>query len=107
MGKKWLFTGDAPIAIEKKILERYPDIDCDILKIGHHGSDTSSSYDFLKAVSPEVAIISVGAKNSYGHPSASVLERLDALEIPYRRTDKEGTITYQSYFGQPLGTISR
>lgn len=107
MGKKWLFTGDAPIAIEKKILERFPTIDCDILKVGHHGSDTSSSYDFLKALSPEVAIISVGAKNSYGHPSLNVIERLDDLQIPYRRTDKEGTITYQTYFGCPLTAISR
>jgi len=107
MGKKWLFTGDAPIAIEKKIIERFPTMDCDILKVGHHGSDTSSSSDFLKTLSPEVAIISVGAKNSYGHPSMNVIERLDALRIPYRRTDKEGTITFQTYFGRPLTTISR
>ncbi|MFA6620510.1 MAG: ComEC/Rec2 family competence protein [Bacilli bacterium] len=106
MGKRWLFTGDAPIVIENKILHEFPTIDCDILKVGHHGSATSSSFAFLKQITPEMAIISVGARNSYGHPSAEVLKRLDSLGIPYRRTDQEGTITYESWWGKPLGSFS-
>lgn len=106
MGKKWLFTGDAPIAIEEKILQAFPELDCDILKVGHHGSATSSSFAFLEKISPEMAIISVGAHNAYGHPSSAVLKRLDSLGIPYRRTDQEGTITYESWWGKPLGSFS-
>lgn len=97
--KVFLFTGDAPISIEKQIVKEHPNIPCDILKLGHHGSLTSSCEEFLKALSPEVAIISVGAKNHYGHPSEVVLSRLTSLSIPYRRTDKEGTITYFSFCG--------
>lgn len=99
MGYKWLFTGDAPIAIEQKIIAAHPDLDCDILKLGHHGSDTSSCLAFLKTITPDVAIISVGAKNSYGHPSPSVLTRLQSLGITIRRTDLEGTITYRKMKG--------
>jgi beta-lactamase superfamily II metal-dependent hydrolase len=106
MGKKWLFTGDAPIRIEKKIIAQYPSIDCDILKVGHHGSDTSSCAEFLKALTPEVAIISVGKKNHYGHPSESVIDRLNSYAIPIRRTDVEGTITYETYFSRSLGRLS-
>ncbi len=106
MGKKWLFMGDAPISIEKKIIERYPEIDCDILKVGHHGSDTSSSLAFLQKVTPEVGILSVGKKNAYGHPSASVVERYGTLRIPLRSTAVEGTITYESYFGKNLPPLS-
>lgn len=95
MGKKWLFTGDASEAIEKKIISKYPDLDIDILKAGHHGSKTSSSYSFLEAISPEVVVISVGRFNSYGHPNKEVLERLNKLGIKYRRTDIEGTIEYK------------
>jgi competence protein ComEC len=56
----------------------------------------------LKALTPEVAIISVGANNRYGHPSSVVLTRLTSLSIPYRRTDEEGTITYKSFFDQKM-----
>ena len=102
MGKKWLFMGDAPVDIEKKIIERYPEIDCDILKIGHHGSDTSSSYSFLAKVTPQVGILSVGKKNAYGHPSKEVVERYASLGIPLRSTASEGTITYETYWGKNL-----
>jgi competence protein ComEC len=100
--KTFLFTGDAPISIEKQIIEEHPSIPCDILKLGHHGSLTSSCEEFLKALTPEVAIISVGANNRYGHPSSVVLTRLTSLSIPYRRTDEEGTITYKSFFDQKM-----
>ncbi len=96
-GKKWLFMGDAPSSIEKRIINDYPGLRCDVLKVGHHGSDTSSSLPFLKTVKPKEAIISVGAKNRYHHPNEEVMARLSALHIAIRRTDIEGTITYKSW----------
>lgn len=92
--KKFLFMGDAPIEIEKNILDNYENLDCDILKVGHHGSDTSSSLEFLKEVSPEEAVISCGINNSYGHPHEEVIKNLEKLNIKIRRTDLEGTIEY-------------
>ncbi len=98
MDKKWLFMGDAPIEVEQKIIERFPTLDVDILKIGHHGSETSTSYAFLKQTTPQQAIVSVG-KNTFGHPSKVVLERLERSGAEIRRTDLEGTISYtQSLF---------
>ena len=97
-GKKWLFTGDLPSKVEEKILQDNPDLDCDYLKVGHHGSSTSTSYAFLDAVTPEVAIISCGVNNKYGHPNDDVLRRLKERNIKIRRTDIEGTITY-TYWG--------
>ena len=105
MGKTFLFTGDADTTIEKKILEDNPSLRADVLKIGHHGSKTSSSYNFLKQISPEVCIISVGQNNKYGHPDKDVINRLDKLNIKYRRTDLEGTISYKTYFDRPLGDL--
>ena len=93
-GKNFLLMGDAPSEIEKEIIKKYKKLDCDILKVGHHGSDTSSSLEFLKAVTPEEAIISCGVNNSYGHPSEEVVNRLNDLDIKIRRTDLEGTIEY-------------
>ena len=95
MGKKFLFMGDASVKTEEKILERY-DVDCDILKIGHHGSNTSTSEKFLKAASPNEAIVSCGAKNKYGHPHEEIIERLKKYNVKIRRTDEEGTICYFS-----------
>ena len=84
--------GDAPIEIENKLMSYYKNyIDVDILKIGHHGSDTSSSYNFLKAVNPKEAIISSGYNNYYNHPSTYVLSYLNNLGIAYWRTDLDGT----------------
>ena len=93
--RKFLIMGDAPIAIEKKILQEEVNLKADYLKVGHHGSATSSSSAFLQAVSPQMAIISCGYQNSYGHPHPSTLANLKALKIPYRRTDLEGTIEIQ------------
>ena len=93
-GKKFLLMGDAPVEIEENIMSEYKDLDCDYLKVGHHGSDTSSSLEFLKYVSPKEAIISCGVDNMYGHPSDKVLQNLNTLKIKVRRTDLEGTIEY-------------
>lgn len=107
MGKNFLFMGDADTKIEGQIIKDNPSLKADVLKIGHHGSKTSSSYSFLNAVKPEVCIISVGAYNKYGHPNEEVIKRLEKLKIPYRRTDQEGTIAYRAYFRKPLGDLSQ
>ncbi len=96
MKKKWLFMGDASTIVEEELVSAYNDLDCDILKIGHHGSKTSTCENFIKAVSPKEAIISVGAKNYYGHPNDEVLEILSRNNVKIRRTDQEGTISYFS-----------
>lgn len=97
MDRKWLFTGDAPTRIEKEILRSGADVDCDVLKVGHHGSSTSTSEDFLRACSPEEAVVSVGRNNAYGHPSPAVIARLSSRGIKIRRTDFEGTIRYAKW----------
>jgi competence protein ComEC len=66
----------------------------DELKVAHHGSKTSTSPAFLAAVTPKVAVISVGKNNRYGHPTSEALERLGALQIPILRTDQGGTIKF-------------
>ncbi len=102
--RKVLFTGDAEIPNESWFInyatnEGY-DIDIDVLKIGHHGSDTSSSQLFLDAVKPEYAIISCGINNSYNHPSQTVMDRLRQTNTATYRTDKHGSIVlYMDYDG--------
>ena len=92
---KFLITGDAPIQIENYMIKDNLDIKADVIKIGHHGSDTSSSYNFLERVNPKLAIISCGYNNIYKHPSSKVLDRLDRLNIKYIRTDMAGSIVYK------------
>ncbi len=84
-----LFTGDMEQAAETDLLARW-DLQATILKVGHHGSDTSTGSEFLREVAPELAVISVGAKNSYGHPEEATLSKLSAVEVV--RTDQAGTI---------------
>ena len=92
-----LFTGDAERSLEYRLLFESPALlDADILKVGHHGSKTSSTEDFLKAVSPDVAVVSAGRKNRYGHPHPEVVERLKRFGIRVRRTDQEGDIRMES-----------
>lgn len=98
LNKKFLLMGDASTNVERKLLKDNIDIDADIIKIGHHGSDTSSMKDFLIKSSPYEAIISIGEKNRYGHPKYEVITRLESLGIKIRRTDLEGTISYYSFF---------
>jgi competence protein ComEC len=92
----FLFTGDAQADSEKEILAKGYTLNSDILKVGHHGSTTSTSSDFLNAVSPRYAIISVGEDNDYGHPHRETLDQLNAAGIAVYRTDLNGTITINS-----------
>lgn len=94
--KTWLIMGDASKRIEIDIMNTYPNLDVDYIKLGHHGSNTSSDEEFLRKISPKEAIISVGKNNYYGHPHQSVLDTLDKLNIRVRRTDLEGSIIYQT-----------
>ncbi len=87
---KYLFMGDASKSVEKKLLDK--DIKADVIKIGHHGSSYSSSNKFLESVEANIAIISVGKDNKYKHPTKSVLNTLNNLNIKYYRTDIDGTI---------------
>lgn len=90
----FLFTGDIESPAEKEILAGGENIDVDFLKIAHHGSKYSSSNEFLDAAGPQTAIISVGANNSYGHPTEAVLEALKKRNINIFRTDEVGDILY-------------
>ncbi|WP_313635253.1 ComEC/Rec2 family competence protein, partial [Exiguobacterium sp.] len=93
---RFLFMGDAPIRTERQLLESNADVRADVLKLGHHGADTSSSLPFLQAVSPKRALISAGKDNAYRHPRPSVLQELKAERITIDRTDQSGTIQYIS-----------
>ena len=85
-----LFTGDAEQVIENQLLNS--GIDADVLKVGHHGAGSASSSSFIKAVSPDIAVISVGESNSYGHPHADTLAILNEVGANIYRTDEQGTI---------------
>lgn len=89
----FLFTGDAERAEEQDLLNSGVNLLSTVLKVGHHGSDTSTSYPFLRAVAPQYAVISVGAGNSYGHPTEAVLSRLRDAGVTTFRTDMQGEIT--------------
>ena len=87
----FLFTGDAFKAVEKELIAKN-ELKVDVLKVGHHGSKTSSAEEFIQAVSPEIAIISCGLGNSYGHPNEEVLAVLEKFAIRILRTDEDGDI---------------
>ncbi len=87
-----ILTGDMEEKVERRLILAGYDLDSDVLKVGHHGSKTSTSEEFLSAVSPEVAVIQVGAKNRYGHPSPEILKRLEDYDIKYYRNDVDGDI---------------
>lgn len=89
---KILLMGDAGIQAEKELIKMGNLPDVDILKVGHHGSKYASTLDFLQLVKPELAMISVGAKNNYGHPTNETLGRLSKIGAIVRRTDLEGRI---------------
>lgn len=92
---KMLFTGDIEEVAEKKILEIYSpeELKSDILKVPHHGSKTSTSIEFLKAVNPSISLIGVGKNNKFGHPNSEILRRLEHCGSKIYRTDKMGEIS--------------
>jgi len=90
---KFLFMGDAGIDVENDLIEKYNLQDIDVLKVGHHGSKTSSSKEFINEVNPKYSIISVGKNNRYGHPNDNVLDNLEDSKI--YRTDQYGSIMFK------------
>ncbi len=102
-GMKWLFTGDLEEGGERKTIRRY-NIVADVLKVGHHGSASSTSNEFLEAVNPQVAIISAGKDNRFGHPHPDVVERLKKKGVKIYNTADDGAVTYRFWRGS--GTFS-
>ena len=90
---KFLFMGDAGVEVEEDLIEKYNLKDIDVLKVGHHGSKTSSSKIFIDEINTKYSIISVGKNNRYGHPNDSVLDNLNGSKI--YRTDKDGSIMFK------------
>lgn len=105
-GNKVLFTGDAEIKAENRLIENNINFDCDILKVAHHGSDTSTNENFLKIATPEYAVISCGVDNQYSHPSEQLLKRLTDSGAQIKRTDLHGNITFHFYSNTSETNIS-
>ena len=91
--RKFLFMGDAGVGVEEDLIEKYNLSDIDVLKVGHHGSKTSSSKELIDEINPKYSIISVGKNNRYGHPNKEVLENLNNSKI--YRTDQDGSIMFK------------
>ncbi|WP_163970058.1 DNA internalization-related competence protein ComEC/Rec2 [Oceanobacillus halotolerans] len=94
-GKRWLFTGDIGKETEKELIQTYPNLRVDVLKVAHHGSDTSTEDSFLETVDPSIAMISVGIENRYGHPTNNVLTLLHEEGVRIFRTDIDGAVQFQ------------
>lgn len=90
---KFLFMGDAGVEVEEDLIKKYNLQDIDVLKVGHHGSKTSSSKEFIDSINPKYSIISVGKNNRYGHPNDSVLDNLNTSKI--YRTDEDGSVIFK------------
>ena len=90
---KLLFMGDAGIEVEEDLIKKYNLQDIDVLKVGHHGSKTSSSKTFIDEINPKFSVISVGKNNRYGHPNDNVLYNLENSKI--YRTDQDGSIMFK------------
>ena len=90
---KFLFMGDAGVEVEEDLIEKYNLKDIDVLKVGHHGSKTSSSQKFINEINPKYSIISAGKNNRYGHPNKEVLDNLKKSMI--YRTDQDGSIKFK------------
>ncbi|MCL2608528.1 MAG: MBL fold metallo-hydrolase [Treponema sp.] len=95
-GTRFLFTGDSESEAEEAMLAGGLDLSAQVLHVGHHGSITSTTRDFLDAVSPQIAVVSVGAHNSYGHPNKEVIQRLETAGVTVYRTDENGTVLISS-----------
>lgn len=102
-GYTWLFTGDMEKEAEQELLNHEMKLNADVLKVGHHGSKTSTTDAFLEKVAPEYAIISVGKNNRYNHPSKEVVERLEENHVNIFRTDQHGAVHYE--FTNQRGTV--
>lgn len=94
-GQRMLLTGDLEEAGERRLLARYPQLSADILKVGHHGSRTSSTEAFLAQLGADTAIISCGSNNRFGHPHEETIARLDESKMRIYRTDQDGMVYYQ------------
>ena len=92
----FLFTGDMETPAETDLVEAGVDLSATVLKVGHHGSSSSTGYRFLREVMPLYAVISVGKDNSYGHPTEAVLSRLEDAQVQIYRTDVHGTVIAES-----------
>jgi competence protein ComEC len=93
---RMLFTGDAGVAAERRFLDEGVDLHADVLKVGHHGSAYSSSPDFINAVHPRYAIISVGRHNLFGHPAPTTIRTLESVGAQVLRTDQDAAVTIAS-----------
>jgi len=94
-GRKAILTGDAPISVERLLVDLYGEtLDSDILKLGHHGSKNSSDENFIKTVSPEIVIVSAGKNNNYGHPNVDVISMVKNLGIAIRSIIDEGSVSF-------------
>ena len=101
-----LFTGDAELVVESELLARYGSdpngtLDCDLIKVGHHGSQTSSGQALLQAVTPDFGVISCGEGNPHGHPAPGILTAYRSIGATVYRTDLEGSIVFSSTGGEP------
>ncbi len=94
-GLKWLFTGDLEEVGENRLFATFRTLPVDVLKVGHHGSNSSTSEQFLEHIKPKISIISAGVKNRYNHPNSEVLNRLLEKESKILRTDQHGAIQYK------------
>lgn len=92
--KKMLFTGDIPKSVEEDLINNYDLSSLYILKLAHHGSNTSSSYDFLRVTNPKYSIISASFNNKYNHPSKETIDSLNKLNLTYFETSKYGSIIF-------------
>lgn len=102
-GKRFLFTGDLEHEGERDIIEAYPHLRADVLKVGHHGSKGSTSDEWLQHLKPSHALISAGERNRYQHPHQDVLKKLKDHQTKVYRTDRDGSVTYE--FLEQKGTF--
>lgn len=93
--RNWLFTGDISKSVEEQIVRTFPNMQVDMLKVAHHGSNTSTADELLEVLSPKAAFIPVGRKNRYGHPDKDVVELLEQSGVDVYRTDEDGAVQYK------------
>ena len=94
-GMKWLFTGDIGKDTERDLVKKYESLSIDVLKVAHHGSNTSTNPLFVQSTNPSYALISAGVNNSYGHPTQDVLETLEKIDVQILRTDENGAVQFK------------